>query len=72
MSATTLSYVVAGMTCGHCSQSVTEEVATVPGVQEVDVDLTTGWVTVNGEGIDDVAVRAAIDDAGYQVAGQAA
>jgi copper chaperone len=59
-------YVVDGMTCGHCSAAVTEEVQQVPGVG-VEVDLGKGTVTVRGADANDAAIRAAIDEAGYQV-----
>jgi copper chaperone len=59
-------YVVEGMTCEHCKASVTEEVSEVAGVQEVQVDLPTGRLTVLGD-VDDDAVRAAVDEAGYRV-----
>ena len=56
------------MTCDHCVRSVTEEVTSVPGVQEVEVDLTTGAVTVTTKGDpDEAAVRAAVVEAGYEV-----
>ena len=61
-------YVVEGMTCAHCVLSVREEVSEVPGVSEVDVDLASGRLTVAGSGIDDDAVRAAVVEAGYEVA----
>ena len=60
---------VVGMTCGHCASSVTEEVSQVPGVSAVEVDLARGGLTVTGESaLDDAAVRAAVEEAGYQVA----
>ena len=62
-------YLVQGMTCEHCRASVTEEVSEVPGVASVDVDLATGRVTVTGDGVDAAAVRAALDEAGYEVVG---
>lgn len=61
-------YTVDGMSCGHCVQAVTSEVSKVPGVQQVDVDLDSGRVTVTSDnGVDDAAVRAAVDEAGYEV-----
>ena len=60
-------YSVPGMTCDHCRQAVSTELAAVPGVQEVDVDLKTKLVTVRGKGLDDAALRAAIEEAGYEV-----
>jgi copper chaperone len=66
----TTSYTVVGMTCGHCVGAVTEEVSAVPGVTAVDVDLASGGLTVSStEPVDDDAVRAAVEEAGYQVAG---
>jgi copper chaperone CopZ len=69
MSAST--YTVVGMTCGHCVSSVTEEVSQVPGVTDVDVDLATGGLTVTSDTpVDDAAVQAAVEEAGYSVAGR--
>ena len=62
-------YTVAGMHCGHCVSSVTEEVREIPGVETVDVVLETGALTVTGSpSIDDAAVKAAVEEAGYQLA----
>ena len=62
-------YTVTGMTCGHCVSSVTEEVQEIPGVENVDVVLETGAVTItSAEPIDEAAVRAAVEEAGYQLA----
>jgi copper chaperone len=58
---------VTGMTCGHCTKAVAEEVLQVPGVRGVDVDLDSGTLTVRGEAADD-AIRKAVDEAGYAVA----
>ena len=65
------SYTVVGMTCGHCVSAVTEEVAQLPGVTAVDVDLASGGLTVTSDApVDESAVRAAVEEAGYQVAGR--
>ncbi|MEV7426419.1 MULTISPECIES: heavy-metal-associated domain-containing protein [unclassified Streptomyces] len=60
-------YHVAGMTCGHCVNHITEEVTQVPGVSHVHVDLEANSVTVSGTELDDAQVRAAIAEAGYTV-----
>lgn len=66
----TSTYTVKGMTCGHCVQSVTEEVSEVAGVRGVEVDLASGRVTVSSDQpVDDAAVRAAVAEAGYEVVG---
>lgn len=63
---TTTIYRVPGMTCGHCVAAVTKEVSAVPGVASVRIDLDTKSVEVTGEALDDAAIRAAIEEAGYQ------
>jgi copper chaperone CopZ len=61
-------YSVPGISCAHCRMAITREVTRVAGVSAVDVDLEDKRVTVTGEGVDDAAVRDAIDEAGYDVA----
>ena len=63
-----LTYSVPGMSCGHCVAALTSEVEKVAGVSSVDVDLNTKRVVVAGAELDDAAIRAAIDEAGYDVA----
>ncbi len=61
-------YSVPGMTCSHCEDAVSAELAKLPGVAGVVVDLERKTVEVSGEPIDDAAVRAAIAEAGYAAA----
>ncbi len=65
----TNTYKVPGMHCGNCERAVKTELATVPGVRFVAVDLNDKLVTVEGGELDDGPLRAAIDRAGYQVVG---
>ena len=65
MSTQTHVYSVPGMTCGHCVQAITDGVTPLDGVSSLVVDLDTKVVTVVG-GEDD-AIRAAIDDAGFDI-----
>ena len=56
------------MTCGHCVNSVKGEISQLPGVEQVDVELEGGKVTVtSGAPVDESQVRAAVEKAGYQV-----
>lgn len=67
--ATSTEYAVVGMTCQHCVTAVTEELSALPGVTDVTVDLVIGRVSIIGNvPLDDAAVRAAIEEAGYEVA----
>ena len=61
-------YTVAGMICGHCELSVREEVAEVAGITAIDVSAGSGRLTVAGQGFSDDDVRAAVAEAGYEVA----
>lgn len=64
----TVVYSVPGMHCGHCKTAVTRELEAVPGVRLVEVDLESKRVIVTGRALDDGALRAAIDEAGYEAA----
>ena len=61
-----MTYSVPGMSCAHCERAVTTELKSVVGVTDVRVELATKLVTVDGEGLDDSALRTAIADAGYE------
>lgn len=67
---------VDGMTCSHCVMSVSEEIATIDGVENVSVDLNAGGssrVTIHSAApIDTARVRAAVEEAGYALAGSPA
>lgn len=63
-------YSVTGMTCDHCVRAVKTEVGSVAGVTSVSVDLDAGRVTVvSEEPVDPAAVRAAVEEAGFEVTG---
>jgi copper ion binding protein len=67
----TATYTVVGMTCGHCVSAVTEEVSQLTGVTAVDVDLAGGGLTVTSDSpVEESAVRAAVEEAGYEIAGR--
>ena len=54
---------------GFATLAVTEEVSEVPGVEAVDVVLETGTLSVtSSDAVDDAAVKAAVEEAGYQLA----
>lgn len=64
----TQTYRVKGMTCGHCVNSVSSEVGALPGVDDVQVDLTSGTVTVkSAAALDERSIREAVDEAGYEL-----
>ncbi|HEX2046964.1 MAG TPA: heavy metal-associated domain-containing protein [Acidimicrobiales bacterium] len=65
---TTTTITVDGMTCGHCVSAVQSEVGKIEGVTDVSVDLPSGVVTVVGDRAPDrETLRAAVEEAGYEV-----
>ncbi|MFK4064755.1 heavy-metal-associated domain-containing protein [Streptomyces sp. NPDC029674] len=68
--AVTTEYEVTGMTCGHCEGAVSEEISQIAGVSSVKAVAATGLVTVISDApLDEAAVRAAVDEAGYELVG---
>jgi copper chaperone len=65
---TTRTYVVPTISCAHCKAAIEGEVSQVTGVEVVDVDIDSKVVRVDGDAAD-ADIRAAIDEAGYEVAG---
>ena len=63
-----LTYTVSGMHCANCTAAVERELALVHGVERAEADLATKQVVVHGRGLDDGALRAAIQEAGYEAA----
>jgi len=65
-------YSVSGMSCGHCESAVSQEVTAIPGVTSVTAVAKTGLLTIaSAQPLDDEAVRAAVDEAGYELVGRA-
>jgi copper chaperone len=65
----TTTYRVEGMTCGSCAGKVSDRVEQIAGVQDIDVDLATGQITLTSDTeLDDDTVRNAVQDAGYTMA----
>jgi copper chaperone len=63
----TRTYTVEGMECGHCVSIIASAVRQLDGVRTTTVDRPLGTVTVDGDGLDDQAIRASILEAGYTV-----
>ena len=64
-------YKVSGMSCGHCEGAVSGEISEIAGVASVQAVASTGEVTVVSEApLDDAAVRAAVDEAGFELVGR--
>lgn len=62
----TIHLVVSGMTCGACVKHVEKAIKSVAGVSEVEVDLTSGSVKVEGDVSKNVnAIIAALEEDGY-------
>ena len=64
---TTRTYSVPGISCGHCKSAIEGELSPLVDVESALVDIDAKTVTVVGDITED-AVRAAVDEAGYEVA----
>ena len=63
----TQTFAVTGMTCGHCEMAIRDEVSRIHGVEGIDVSAQNGRLVVRSSApVDDTAVLAAVDEAGYQ------
>jgi len=58
---------IEGMTCGHCVMHVRSALEDVPGVKSAEVNLLERSAMVDGDNLEDQALRAAVADAGYKV-----
>jgi copper chaperone CopZ len=58
---------IEGMSCGHCVMHVQSALEDVPGVKKANVDLLKREAMVEGDNLDDQAMRAAVSEAGYKV-----
>ncbi|MET8469075.1 heavy metal-associated domain-containing protein [Streptomyces sp. NPDC006422] len=66
-------YAVRGMVCGRCAESVGEELEGIAGVTAVNVDIDSGTVVITSEeALDTANVRAAIEEAGYELSAEGA
>jgi len=63
-------YIVTGMTCGHCVEAVTREITKIDGVTGVDITLEARTVTFTSEDpVAEAVVRSAVEIAGYELLG---
>lgn len=67
---TTKTIRIEGMSCGHCSAAVTKALNAIDGVTAaVDLEAKTATVSFTNGKVTDEALRAAVEDAGYEVLG---
>ncbi len=65
---TTRTVTVTGMTCDHCVAAVRSEIGGIEGVEQVDVDLESGRVTITSASeVGDEALAEAVGEAGYEI-----
>lgn len=58
---------VEGMSCGHCEKAVKNALKELNGVLKVEVDLSSKKVEIEGEGLNDILIKGAIEDVGYDL-----
>lgn len=61
---------IKGMSCGHCVKHVEEALTEVAGVRDVQVDLQGKKAVVEiSDTVTDEQLKAAVEEAGYDVTG---
>jgi len=61
---------VNGMTCNHCKANVENNLGSIAGVDNIEVDLESGKVTITGDQIDLTAVKNKVEGIGYEYEGE--
>jgi copper chaperone CopZ len=61
---------VNGMTCNHCKANVQNNLASIAGIENIDIDLESGKVTMTGDEIDLSEVKNKVESIGYQYMGE--
>lgn len=61
---------VSGMTCNHCKANVQNNLSTIQGIENIDIDLVTGTVKIKGDDINLDEVKSRVESIGYQYEGE--
>jgi len=57
--------IVKGMFCNHCKMTIEKSLLSIEGIDNVNANLETGIVEVNGKIIDEKIIKEKIENAGY-------
>ncbi len=61
---------VSGMTCNHCKANVQNNLSSIEGIENIEIDLESGKVKMTGDGIDLNEVKSKVESIGYQYDGE--
>ena len=62
-----LDFIVNGMTCSHCKESVESSIKSIDSNIETFVDLSNGQVSIKGLSLDKLKVKEKIESRGFTV-----
>ena len=62
-----LSFIVKGMTCNHCKETVTEAINTCDGIQDVTINLESGQTFIYGNNLNKQHIITSINNVGYSI-----
>ena len=60
-------FIVKGMTCNHCKETVTEAIKTCDGIQDVTINLESGQTFIYGNNINKQQIITSINNVGYSI-----
>jgi len=64
-----LAFIVKGMTCNHCKETVTEAIKMCDGIQDVTINLESGETFIYGNNINEQEIISSINNVGFSVQG---
>lgn len=70
MSSVEKTFIISGMSCGGCVNSLTRVLKTVPGVEPLKIEVGKAVLRMDGTVTSD-AIKAAVDQAGFEVVQEA-
>jgi len=62
-----LSFIVKGMTCNHCKETVTEAINTCDGITDIRIDLESGQTYIYGNDLNKQQIITSINNVGYSI-----
>ena len=62
-----LSFIVKGMTCNHCKETVTEAINTCDGITDIRINLESGETYIYGNNLNKQQIITSINNVGYSI-----
>ena len=64
-------FIIEGMSCGGCVNSLTRVLKTIPGIEPLKIEVGKASLRLDTDRVSDDVVRNAVERAGFEVTSQA-